>query len=227
LNDVSRWISSLPAEWTEGCSDAVVTTAHTNYQSPGRFYHTWNHVIACVDTLRSFPCDSGRSVFLALLFHDAIYVAGRRDNERRSAELASNTLRHHSTVAEPEVAKIHQMILATQSHQVDKAKEDSDLRAALDIDMSILGASWEQYSSYANGVRAEYCPAVTSEARFVAGRIAFLSKVLASEAIFHTHEGIARWDRAARENMSRELRDLRSGQSVLWRVLAAILLKMR
>jgi predicted metal-dependent HD superfamily phosphohydrolase len=223
LNDISAWISSLPAEWIEGCSEPVLTSAYATYQSSGRFYHTWSHVIACVDTLRTFPCDSGRSVFLALLFHDAIYVPGSRENEKESAELASRSLRQHSTLGAGEVAEIHRMILATSDHQVDEAEQSRDLRATIDIDMSILGAPWERYSSYASGVRNEYCPAVTTASRFTAGRIAFLSKVLASRTIFHTPEGVARWEKAARDNVSRELRELKSQQSPLWRAVTAIL----
>jgi predicted metal-dependent HD superfamily phosphohydrolase len=227
VNDLSRWISSLPAQWVEGCSDSIFESAYSRYQSPGRFYHTWDHVVACVETLRTFPCDSGRSVFLALLFHDAIYIPGSRDNEKASAELASRLLRQHSSLEEKELAEIHRMILATEDHRVDGEGLSRDLRATLDIDMSILGAPWEQYCSYADGVRKEYCPTVTTHSRFVVGRIAFLSKVLASRTIFHTPEGIARWERTARENVARELRTLHSGQSVLWRALTAVLRRVQ
>jgi predicted metal-dependent HD superfamily phosphohydrolase len=119
------------------------------------------------------------------------------------------------------------MILATEGHRVDEGEISRDLRATLDIDMSILGAPWEQYCSYADGVRKEYCPAVTTHSRFVAGRIAFLSKVLASRTIFHTPEGIARWERTARENVARELRALKSGQSLFWRALTAVLRRVQ
>jgi predicted metal-dependent HD superfamily phosphohydrolase len=125
------------------------------------------------------------------------------------------------------LAEIHRMILATEDHRVDGEGLSRDLRATLDIDMSILGAPWEQYCPYADGVRKEYCPTVTTHSRFVVGRIAFLSKVLASRTIFHTPEGIARWERTARENVARELRTLHSGQSVLWRALTAVLRRVQ
>jgi predicted metal-dependent HD superfamily phosphohydrolase len=166
-------------------------------------------------------------VFLALLFHDAVYIPGSRDNEKASAELASRLLRRHSRLEEKEVAEIHRMILATADHRVDEGELSRDLRATLDIDMSILGAPWERYCWYADGVRKEYCPAVTTRSRFVAGRIAFLSKVLASRTIFHTPEGVARWEETARENVARELRTLRSGESLFWRALTAVLRRVR
>jgi predicted metal-dependent HD superfamily phosphohydrolase len=223
LNDISRWVASLPPTWIDGCSESLFTTAHDCYQSPGRFYHTWAHVTACVDTLRTFPCDSVRSVFLALLFHDAVYIPGSGDNEKESAQLATRMLRQESALQADEIAQIHRFILATRNHTVDKAESSGGLRATLDIDMSILGAPWKQYSSYAREVRDEYCPAVTTEPRFVAGRIAFLSKVLAAKAIFSTPEGVIRWEGSARDNIARELRELRSEQSTAWRIVTAVL----
>jgi predicted metal-dependent HD superfamily phosphohydrolase len=162
-------------------------------------------------------------VFLALLFHDAVYVPGSKDNERESAALASRILRKHTSLDAKEVAEIHRMILATRDHRVDEAETSRDLRATVDIDMSILGASWEDYVAYATGVRNEYVPGVTTGAGFSAGRSVFLSKVLRSKAIFHTPEGVSRWEERARANVSRELADLRSGQNLFWRAATAIL----
>jgi predicted metal-dependent HD superfamily phosphohydrolase len=41
------------------------------------------------------------------------------------------------------------MTLATKDHRVGEAEVTRDLRATLDIDMSILGTPWEQYCAYA------------------------------------------------------------------------------
>jgi predicted metal-dependent HD superfamily phosphohydrolase len=95
---------------------------------------------------------------------------------------------------------------------------DRDLEATLDIDMSILGSPPEAYRAYAAGVRREYCPAVTSEWRFNVGRMAFLSKVLEQPRIFHSTEGIERWERPARENIAREIDALKAGQGLLARI---------
>ena len=84
----ARWISTLPPNWVAGCGEALFTAARESYAGPGRHYHTWTHVLDCVAKLRDFTCDSPRAVFLALVFHDAVYVAGRQDNEERSTELA-------------------------------------------------------------------------------------------------------------------------------------------
>src|SRR5258706_16295203 len=88
----SAWIASLPRDWIAGVDVRALERAHSAYQSPGRHYHTWEHVLACVEHLRSMSCESPRTVFLALLFHDAVYVAGASDNEEQSARLAREVL---------------------------------------------------------------------------------------------------------------------------------------
>ena len=218
LRSLSSWIASLPEQWIEGCSPAVWEKAFASYRSPGRVYHAWDHVVACVETLRTFPCDRPRNVFLALLFHDAIYVPGARDNEKLSAELATRMLGEHSTVGAQDRASVAQMIEATRHHRID-GEGAADLGVALDIDMSILGAPWESYREYAEGVRREYCPAVTTAKRFTIGRVAFLRDVLAGQSIFHTAEGVRRWEAAARDNITREIAELRATQGVLGRLL--------
>lgn len=62
------------------------------YADPPRAYHHIGHVF---DTLAGFREVAGgpgwrrpAEVWAALLYHDAVYVAGRKDNERRSADLA-------------------------------------------------------------------------------------------------------------------------------------------
>jgi predicted metal-dependent HD superfamily phosphohydrolase len=219
--DLHSWIASLPAHWTDGCSAPVWEKAFASYRSPGRVYHAWDHVEACVETLRSFPCERPRNVFLALLFHDAIYVPGARDNERLSAELATNALAAHSSLAEKDRTSVARMIEATRHHRID-GEGSADMGATLDIDMSILGAPWDDYRAYAEGVRREYCPAVTTPNRFTVGRVAFLRDVLAGASIFHTAEGMRRWEAAARGNIEREIAELRAKQGLLGRMLTAL-----
>ena len=179
----------------------MLAAARAAYDSPGRFYHTWDHVLDCLEKLRGFA-DADGAAFLALLFHDAVYVAGRDDNEAKSAALARRTLEPH--LPPRELADVERMILATQHHALE-SDDDPRVAVVLDVDLSILGAPWPQYRAYADGVRREY--AMPPE-RFDAARAAFLSKLLQAPAIFHTAEGRARWEAAARENVARELRQL-------------------
>jgi predicted metal-dependent HD superfamily phosphohydrolase len=78
----------------------------------------------------------------------------------------------------------------------------------LDVDLSILGAPWEEYEAYARGVRQEYVPAVTTARRFRIGRSQFLSGMLKRPHVFLTPEARRQWDDRARANMRRELEEL-------------------
>src|SRR5687768_4982614 len=86
-DDILAWLASLPTEWTSGCPEPIFLEAREAHRSPGRHYHTWDHVLDCVGKLRTMPCKAPRVALLALVFHDAVYVAGRKDNEAQSANL--------------------------------------------------------------------------------------------------------------------------------------------
>jgi predicted metal-dependent HD superfamily phosphohydrolase len=121
-----------------------------------------------------------------------------------SADLADDVLREHTTVPEAERSQVRAIILATRNH-LPEQDASHDLRTALDIDMSILGADRETYDAYVAGVKREYVPAAVTDEQFRAGRAAFLSKLLTLRAMFTTEEGKARWQARARANVALEL----------------------
>jgi predicted metal-dependent HD superfamily phosphohydrolase len=185
-----------------------VEVAHAAHRSPGRGYHDWTHVTTSVEQLRTLPIAAPRAAFLAILFHDAVYVAGAADNERRSADLALEVLTARCTLPRAELRAVERMILATRDHHALAGTLTIDEQTMLDVDLSILGAPWEDYAAYARGVRQEYVPAVTTAGRFSIGRRQFLSGMLESPHVFLTPEGRRRWDDRARANMRRELEEL-------------------
>lgn len=217
-----NWIDSLPGSWTAGYDRSVLEQARAAYDAGARRYHTWDHVVACVEHLRTFPCDNPRTVFLTLVFHDAIYVAGRTDNEVVSADLAREVLSTQPSISEAERAAIERMILATKNHHDPELQPDADTRALLDLDLSILGASRDEYTRYARAIRDEFVPAATTDARFRIGRITFLLRMLSRPFIYFTAEGRARWDAKARENILWECESLGREQGFLGRLITAI-----
>ena len=194
--------------------------AQAAYRTPGRAYHDWAHVLNCVEQLRTLPMAAPRAAVLAILFHDAVYVAGAADNERRSADLALEVLNVRCTLPRAELRAVERMILATRDHHALAATLTAEEQTMLDVDLSILGASWEEYEAYARGVRQEYVPAVTNARRFRLGRSQFLSAMLKRPHIFLTAEARRRWDERARANMRRELEQLggQPGLATRWLV---------
>jgi predicted metal-dependent HD superfamily phosphohydrolase len=203
--DFGRWLATLPDDWTRGVDRSVIERAYSAYQSPARHYHCWDHVIACTEQLRTVPCERPRVVFLALLFHDAVYVAGRSDNEARSAQLAREVLGENKTLTTAELTAIEELILATKDHHARIGLASADEAALLDIDLSVLAAPRDEYMRYARQIREEWVPAAASEAEFRIGRVAFLRRMLAAPHVYLTANGQRRWDDAARANMTWEL----------------------
>ncbi len=93
--------STLLDEWSAlwrrlgaaGDAEPVFLDLEARYSEEGRAYHNLAHIAHCLDELRCYPgggVDIG-AVEFALWFHDAVYDPRAKDNEGRSAGLASET----------------------------------------------------------------------------------------------------------------------------------------
>jgi predicted metal-dependent HD superfamily phosphohydrolase len=148
----------LPAQQLQALSEA--------YASPPRAYHHFGHVRDVLAHYRDvaegpgwqWPCE----VWFAVLYHDAIYVPGRRDNEARSAQLADTHLARWWQDAEIDRERVGALILATARHgslRPDDFADDAageDMRRFLDCDMAILGAAPEVFAAYDRAIAEEY-----------------------------------------------------------------------
>lgn len=203
------WLDGIEHRCWSGCDPGLFAAARAAYESPGRHYHAWSHIEACLGEFRSFAWDEPRAALLALLFHDAVYVAGRRDNEALSADMADAAMRQWTDADDAEREAVRTTILATAHHHAN-AGASADTARLLDIDLAVLGASRDDYLRYATGVRAEWVPHVVSPAEFIAGRSRFLKGLLAQAQIYSTLAMRSRREAAARDNLMRELAPLLS-----------------
>lgn len=183
----------------------VMDGLRARYAEPHRAYHGQSHIDAMLAGLQSLAFTAPAAAELAVWFHDAIYDPAATDNEARSADLllhdltglADPTLLHRAAV----------LIRATATHQLptdltaDLAK---DAALFLDLDMAILGAHPGAYDAYERGIAAEYIPS-HGEARFRAGRLAFLQSMLTRPRLFLTDEAEARLATSARANITRAI----------------------
>jgi predicted metal-dependent HD superfamily phosphohydrolase len=222
-SDLPDWLRGVAPACVEGCDQEVFRIARRSYDSPWRFYHTWSHIAACLAQFAKQKFDNPRTVLLALLYHDAVYVPGSKDNETRSAELAERMLRYRSSVPEIERRAISRMILLTANHHSAAHRLTPDEAKLIDIDLSILGQTWPVYQDYMRGVRREFCPAVTSDFRYRIGRRAFLEGVLRQRRIFVTDEMANRLEATARSNISKEIDLLKAEAGVFGGVVARLL----
>lgn len=174
------------------------------YSERHRHYHTLQHLREClahadaVRTLARHPSE----VELALWFHDAVYDPRRGDNEERSAQWAQASVA--AAGCDPAVAdRVHALVLATAGHQ---ASDDVDTQLLLDIDLSILGASYARFDEYERQVRREY--AHVDDAAFRQGRLQFVRGMQARPAIYATQVYRDALEPRARENLQRSQQTL-------------------
>ncbi|MCP2336459.1 HD domain-containing protein [Actinomadura rupiterrae] len=194
---VERWVA-LAGTATRHIGEALAD----RYAEPHRRHHTVAHLTAVLDLVDELAghAPAPDAVRLAAWFHDAVYDPQRADNEERSARLAARMLADTDLSAE-RVAEVVRLVELTETHDPDDGDPDGQLLC--DADLAVLGADPETYAAYTANVREEY--AFVPEEIFRAGRAEILRGLLDLPKIFHTPEANARFEAAARRNMSTEL----------------------
>jgi predicted metal-dependent HD superfamily phosphohydrolase len=177
--------------------DAVRARLVALYGEPHRHYHTWSHVIACLDARERIAPAAPLEVDVALWFHDAIYDPRAHDNEEKSAALMLDEIGDSAKAAVP-------LVLATKHAAVPETEE---ARIVVDADLSILGADVETFDTYERAVREEY--SFVPDDAFRAGRAHVLKSFLDRATIFSTPVARDLWEARARENMARSLSRLK------------------
>jgi predicted metal-dependent HD superfamily phosphohydrolase len=175
------------------------------YAEPHRGYHDRRHLaevlghVAELAGPAGLPEDQLDAVRLAAWFHDAVYE-GTRDDEERSAQLATETLAG-AGVPPRLVAEVARLVRLTADHLPGGA--DVPGQVLSDADLAILAAPGQRYAEYVADVRREY--ADLDDDTFRAGRERVLRALLDKPALFHTEAARSRWEAAARANVQREL----------------------
>lgn len=182
-------------------AEELWTEIESNYSGKKRHYHTPLHLQSLLRQLLAVKdkIQDWNTLLFSLYYHDIIYNALRSDNEEKSAELAGKRMQQIGVPAgNIENCKIQ--ILATKKHQ-DSSTPDTNYFT--DADLSILGTDWETYHKYYQNVRKEY--SVYPNIVYNPGRKKVLKHFLEMEKIFKTHYFFDKFERQARENISREI----------------------
>lgn len=179
------------------------------YAVPARAYHDFAHVQEVLRHYHDVAEGPGWrqpvEAWLAVLYHDAIYQPGRKDNEARSAELALREIAENWPGAGIDAPRVAELILLTARHGL-LAPGDVDRDAALflDCDMAILGASAQAFDAYDHGIASEYAGHVPRWL-FRIHRRRFLKVLLEKPRIFLSDYFHQRYDAPARANLRRRL----------------------
>jgi predicted metal-dependent HD superfamily phosphohydrolase len=179
------------------------------YGEPDRAYHNATHI---ADVLRWFdrvvdelgwlePAE----VYVAIVFHDAIYKPGAKDNEAQSANWARRAKLHADARTDATMVdrdRVAELIELTANHgRVTKADHDAAL--FLDSDMAIIGSPPAAFDAYDQAIAIEYKHVPPNAYR--EGRQAFLKGLLQKPRIFLSDYFHHRLDAQARANLQRAL----------------------
>lgn len=181
---------------------AILADLRQRYSEVWRDYHTWTHVEALLRwfDLRADVLDDPDAVFLAILFHDAVYDPRRTDNEAESARLLSAMVL--SSWSDQTVARAVEMTLATARHQLPPgADPEGDIAHFLDMDLSILGSDRATFRAYDRAIRREYRHVFLPLYWFARRRI--LRGFLERSRLYFTAWGREAFEAQARSNLSR------------------------
>jgi predicted metal-dependent HD superfamily phosphohydrolase len=194
-----RWIGGTP-DATDICDRLLA-----GWQTPGRAYHTLQHLGECMDLLTrwGYLHRSKHEIAVALWFHDYVYDVRATDNEDRSIDAARRMLGAEK-ISAPVIDRIAQLIAVTKHDSAAPQNEDEQL--LVDIDLAILGAAPTRFAQYCEQVRSEYSwvPADTYRDK----RVAFLQSMLDRPKIFGLEAAALGRESAARRNIRGELKRL-------------------
>jgi len=173
----------------------LVARVAAAYAEPQRAYHTARHIAEVLERFDEVATHVGwampREVYVAIVFHDAIYDPPAKDNEARSAAWA---------VQEGFPKRTADLIELTARHgKLTPNDVDRDEALFLDCDMAILAADPVRFAEYDRQIAFEY-KHVPPE-MYAIGRRAFLDGVLAKPRIFLSDYFHDRLDQRARENL--------------------------
>ncbi len=188
-----------------GLPDAQRAALEAAYATPVRAYHHFGHVLDVLARAEEVADGPGwrqpAEVRLAILYHDAVYSPGRKDNEQCSADLARDHLARWP--APVDVDRVVELILLTARHgRLQPEEVDADAALFLDCDMAILGAAPAAFDAYDRGIAAEYRGHVPGWL-YAIERRRFLKRLLASPRIFLSSHFHRHLDAPARANLRR------------------------
>jgi predicted metal-dependent HD superfamily phosphohydrolase len=172
------------------------------YSSKGRYYHNMDHIANLLKLSLDYSnsIDDIGTLQLAVFYHDIVYLAKKKDNEEKSALFAEKSLKTLN-YNENRIEKCKQFILATKTH--NNVLNNNDLDYLLDFDLEILSAPWQGYFTYTKQVRKEY--SFYPDIIYKPGRKKVLEHFLRMSDIYKTIEFREKYEKAARENLTREL----------------------
>lgn len=184
----------------------------------GRAYHNLDHLremLSHLPALHPSPAPAAPPAYLltdkqalfglALIYHDVVYKAGKKDNEAGSADLLAKHISEDGGLAE-QADYCRKLILATKTHTLSDPADRYEA-LLLDLDLAVLARPTAGYDAYARAVRREFrwFPNVL----YRPGRRKALRHLLDQPYLYQSSTARQMWESDARANLTRELKTLR------------------
>jgi predicted metal-dependent HD superfamily phosphohydrolase len=189
--------------------DTLWSFLTTHYTLTDRHYHNLMHIAKCLDAFNDYietaiiflvdrPSDEDRDIiYLALWFHDVIYVPESTANEEASAVVAERMLSEYTTLTKETIQKVADCIIATK-HQ--KPSESHIERIVCDIDLVSLAARENEF--YVNNINIRNKYSHFSDEVFYEGNKVFLKSLLDNRiTIYQTSPFRDMYEKRARTNI--------------------------
>ena len=199
-------LSALNSDITLEEAQTLWQDIAVRYSEHQRAYHTLQHIQQLFRQFEQIKhhLNEPDIIALAMYYHDVIYEPTRSDNELKSAEFAVEVLGRY--LDDDQCQHIYALIMMTANHKINALADHdrySDAAYLLDMDLSILGASWSAYEKYAKAVRQEYLHVPMTD--YCVGRTKVLKGLLAHPKLYLTDYYYVQLESQARNNIKREI----------------------
>ena len=188
------------------------------YSVKNRYYHNLEHIYSMCDYWEMYKhkFEYPNYVFYAIIYHDIIYKT--RPGYMSSSEQMS-AMYFFYEVFDKKWFNLNSgfgsyiMLLIESTEHVNRSKtrmpsmKNSEVKLLLDIDLSIIGSSEEEYNTYCKNIRKEYN--FYPNFLYNKGRLDVLQELLKREKIFLTKE-FSKFEKKARINIQNEINLLTS-----------------
>jgi predicted metal-dependent HD superfamily phosphohydrolase len=165
------------------------------YMERGRSYHTFQHISDMFRTAYEHRISLTRAQKIAIVYHDAVYKPGRKDNEEKSVACM---YRDEWGVEKEEHLEIAEKIILSTRHHFPLHRQARDV---IDLDLYNLTDFWRYLDTYEK-VKEEYSK--LDEDKWIKGRVAWLKEFLKRDQIYWGF--LKGCDSDARANLIKELK---------------------
>lgn len=174
-----------------------------------KHYHNYKHAFFVVETIKKLIKDPSRSLLLAGMYHDVVYIpgAGADANERCSAALLNYEYRKYRALGVSQEVENDKdielsmglIIRSTIDNHLTKERLDGDLAILLDADLASLAFQYSEFYSNQNRIILENYGDLKDDLH---KSKRFLKQLLTCrEYIYHTDRGREMFEVQARKNI--------------------------